>query len=117
MKMMITEKQLATILSKDQEITEIDATSSTVTTVPMAEPASGPKTLSSVPSSAGTSATSATSVDVGGSLGAADYPPYPEVGHWESGVTRGPANQIDTKSNWSDVVGSKISRGKANPLK
>lgn len=42
---------------------------------------------------------------------------YPEVGHWESGVTRGPANQINTASRWSDIVGSKIIRGKANPLK
>lgn len=41
---------------------------------------------------------------------------YPEVGRWESGVTRGPANQL-TKSKWSDVVGSILKRGKANPLK
>jgi hypothetical protein len=34
---------------------------------------------------------------------------------WESGVTRGPANQIGI-TKWSDIVGSKISRGKANPL-
>ena len=34
---------------------------------------------------------------------------------WESGVTRGPANQIGV-TKWSDIVGSKISRGKANPL-
>jgi hypothetical protein len=34
---------------------------------------------------------------------------------WESGVSRGPANQIAV-TKWSEVVGSKISRGKANPL-
>lgn len=34
---------------------------------------------------------------------------------WESGVTRGPDNQIAV-TKWSDVVGSKVSRGKANPL-
>ena len=34
---------------------------------------------------------------------------------WESGVTRGPDNQIGV-TKWSDIVGSKISRGKANPL-
>jgi hypothetical protein len=34
---------------------------------------------------------------------------------WESGVTRGPANQVGV-TKWSDIVGSKISRGKANPL-
>ncbi len=34
---------------------------------------------------------------------------------WESGVTRGPANQIGV-TKWSEVVGSKITRGKANPL-
>lgn len=34
---------------------------------------------------------------------------------WESGVTRGPGNQIGV-TKWSEVVGSKITRGKANPL-
>lgn len=34
---------------------------------------------------------------------------------WESGVTRGPANQIGN-TKWSDIVGSQLKRGKANPL-
>lgn len=46
-----------------------------------------------------------------------EYPEYPEVGKWETGLTRGPGNQLDPKSKWSDVVGSNISRGKANPIK
>lgn len=41
---------------------------------------------------------------------------YPEVGKWESGVTRGPSNQIGV-TKWSDIVGSVLKRGKANPLK
>ncbi len=41
---------------------------------------------------------------------------YPEVGKWESGVTRGPANQVGV-TKWSDVVGANLKRGKANPLK
>lgn len=41
---------------------------------------------------------------------------YPQVGKWESGVTRGPGNQIGI-TKWSDVVGSVLKRGKANPLK
>lgn len=41
---------------------------------------------------------------------------YPEVGKWESEVTRGPANQIGV-TRWSDVVGSTLKRGKANKLK
>ena len=41
---------------------------------------------------------------------------YPEVGKWESGVTRGPANQIGV-TKWSDIVGSTLVRGKANKLK
>lgn len=41
---------------------------------------------------------------------------YPEVGKWESGVTRGPGNQVGV-TKWSDVVGSKLNRGKANQLK
>jgi hypothetical protein len=41
---------------------------------------------------------------------------YPEVGKWESGVTRGTANQIGV-TKWSDIVGSTLKRGKSNPLK
>jgi hypothetical protein len=42
---------------------------------------------------------------------------YPEgVGKWDSGVVRGSANQI-TNTKWSDTVGSKLIRGKANMLK
>ena len=43
---------------------------------------------------------------------------YPEVGKWSTDLDRsGPANQIDTKSRWSEIVGSKLTRGKANKLK
>jgi hypothetical protein len=41
---------------------------------------------------------------------------YPEVGKWESGVTRGPANQVGV-TKWADVVGAKLTRSKANQLK
>lgn len=41
---------------------------------------------------------------------------YPTVGKWESGVTRGAANQIGN-TKWSDTVGATLKRGKANPLK
>ena len=41
---------------------------------------------------------------------------YPEVGKWESGVERGAGNQVGV-TKWSDVVGSKLVRGKGNPLK
>jgi len=41
---------------------------------------------------------------------------YPSVGKWETGVTRGPANQIGV-TKWSDIVGVNLKRGKANPLK
>jgi len=40
-------------------------------------------------------------------------PLYPTVTKWESGVTRGPANQI-ALVKWADIV--KINRGKANTL-
>jgi hypothetical protein len=49
-----------------------------------------------------------TSTDTGG-----DKPDYPTVTKWESGVTRGAANQIGL-TKWSDIV--KITRGKANTL-
>ena len=41
---------------------------------------------------------------------------YPEVGKWESGIERGPANQVGV-TKWADVVGSKLTRGKSNQLK
>jgi hypothetical protein len=41
---------------------------------------------------------------------------YPEVGKWESGVTRGPANQVGV-TKWADVVGAKLTRSKGNQLK
>jgi hypothetical protein len=41
---------------------------------------------------------------------------YPVVGKWESGIERGADNQISV-TKWSDVVGSKLTRGHANPLK
>ena len=40
-------------------------------------------------------------------------PPYPTVTKWETGLTRGPANQI-ALSKWADIV--KMNRGKANTL-
>jgi hypothetical protein len=45
--------------------------------------------------------------------GGGDKPEYPTVTKWESGVTRGPANQIGL-TKWSDIV--KVTRGKANTL-
>lgn len=38
---------------------------------------------------------------------------YPTVTKWETGLTRGPANQIGN-TKWSDIV--KLTRGKANTL-
>jgi hypothetical protein len=45
--------------------------------------------------------------------GGSAKPPYPTVTKWETGLTRGPANQI-ALSKWSDIV--KLTRGKANTL-
>ena len=49
----------------------------------------------------------------GGDSGGDVKPDYPTVTKWESGVTRGPANQIGLVK-WSDIV--KVNRGKANTL-
>ena len=45
--------------------------------------------------------------------GGGTKPPYPTVTKWETGVTRGPANQIGL-TKWKDIV--KLNRGKANTL-
>lgn len=41
-------------------------------------------------------------------------PGYPTVTKWETGLTRGMANQIDDKVTWRSLY--KITRGKANTL-
>lgn len=88
MKLIISEKQLKLILSQHTENQEF--------------------TEQSEPADAAPSAGTSSSGDKTG---------YPEVGKWESGVGReGPANQIGV-TKWSDVVGSKLNRGRANQLK
>ena len=49
----------------------------------------------------------------GAASGGGDKPEYPTVTKWETGVTRGPANQIGL-TKWRDIV--KVTRGKANTL-
>jgi len=61
-------------------------------------------------SSGGATASAGTSATQSGGAG------YPAVGKWESGLQRGPANQLGI-TKWADVVGAKINRGKANQLK
>jgi hypothetical protein len=51
--------------------------------------------------------------DTSGGGGGGAKPPYPTVTKWETGLTRGPANQIGN-TKWSDIV--KLNRGKANTL-
>jgi hypothetical protein len=88
MKLGLNEKQLELILSQLPENQEISEE---------------PTDPSAAQPSAGTSATQT------GAQG------YPEVGKWESDVTRGPGNQVGV-TKWSDVVGASLKRGKANPL-
>lgn len=106
MKIALYEKQYNLLLSNlpdDGEINEIDSTPS---------PSTAP---SSTSSSTPTDSTS-TSPTGTGTATQTSAPPYPEVGKWESGVTRGAGNQIGV-TKWSDIVGSTLTRGKANPLK
>jgi hypothetical protein len=87
MKIVITEKQLKLILSK--EIGDIDEESTT------------PSTSTPPPPTTSTSSSSSTASS------------YPSVTKWESGVTRGPGNPIGN-TKWADNY--KITRGKGNPL-
>jgi hypothetical protein len=48
-----------------------------------------------------------------GGGGGGAKPAYPTVTKWESGVARGPANQIGV-TKWHEIV--KLNRGKANTL-
>lgn len=122
MRYIISEKQLLNILTKSQISDDLDYEH-----VSNAEPECDDYVVGkevdeqsdepSISTASDTSSSSSTSDDYGSSPAAKDYPPYPEVGHWESGVERGAANQIAMNSKWSDVVGSKLTRGHANPLK
>jgi hypothetical protein len=85
MKLVISEKQFKLILSHENLLDEEDAAPSTP------------------------SGNSGGSAPSGGGSG------YPSVTKWESGVTRGPANQIGV-TKWSDIVGNSLKRGNANPL-
>jgi hypothetical protein len=99
MKVQITERQLSNILKSHgvkKEIDEVETTTPEVASEPSISTA-GESTL--------TTSSSKTAPEG-----------YPEVGHWESGLTRGPANQLDV-TKWSDTVGSKLTRGHANQLK
>ena len=51
--------------------------------------------------------------DAAAASGGGAKPAYPTVTKWESGVARGPANQIGL-TKWRDIV--KVTRGKANTL-
>lgn len=97
MRLVITEKQLRGII-KSGEVKEQDAAATTT-----------PDT-----SSATMSAPSGDSSSDGGDTGGGGSG-YPSVTKWESGVTRGPANQVSV-TKWSDIVGNTLNRGKSNPL-
>ena len=121
MKYVITEKQLANVILKQNISDDLEYEK-----VSNAEPESDEfvvgkevdeQTDEPSISTAGSSTDTSGGGEYGDSPSAEDYPPYPETGKWESGIERGPANQIAMNSKWSDVVGSKISRGHANPLK
>ena len=52
--------------------------------------------------------------DAAGAISSTGGQAYPTVTKWETGLTRGMANQIDDKVTWSSLY--KITRGKANTL-
>jgi hypothetical protein len=95
MKMIITEKQLVKILGKNQKIDEVDNITSTTSATP----------------------SSTTSSESGSSLGAKDYPPYPEVDHAEDLVKRSVANPVDYTKKHEDYPEANPVRGRANPIK
>ena len=102
MQIVITEKQLRNMLSKEVMKEQTPPTSAPETSTPT------PDTSSSSSSSGDSAPSTGTSSSSGGTG-------YPSVEKWESGATRGPANQVAV-TKWSDIVGGSIKRGKANPL-
>lgn len=92
MKLRLTEKQINRLLTQITENQEVIEQDTAGTDPESAKPSAG------------------TSSQQSGGKG------YPEVGKWESGITRGPANQLGV-TKWSDIVGGGLKRGKANQLK
>jgi hypothetical protein len=92
MKLRLTEKQINRLLTQITENQEVIEQDTAGTDPESAKPSAG------------------TSSQQSGGKG------YPEVGKWESGITRGPANQLSV-TKWSDIVGGGLKRGKANQLK
>jgi hypothetical protein len=93
MKVALSEKQLKLITS----MVEVDGDTSA---------SSGADTASTTSTASSSQSSGAQSSKAG----------YPAVDKWESGITRGPANPIGV-AKWADVVGAKLTRGHANPLK
>ena len=121
MKYMISEKQLSNIILKQQvsddlEYENVDDASPEEDEFKIGKEMGEQDSEPSI-STAGSSSSSSSGDDYSSSMGADEYPAYPETGKWESGIERGAANQIAMNSKWSDVVGSKLTRGHANPLK
>ena len=122
MKYVITEKQLANLIIKrdisdDLEYEKVSDANPESDEYVVGNEVDEQNTEPSI-STAGSSTTDTSGGgEYGDSPSAEDYPPYPETGKWQSGIERGPANQVAMNSKWSDVVGSKLSRGHANPLK
>lgn len=90
MKLSLTEKQFKKLISQISEIEDVMETDAVSAATPT-------NSTPSAPTSGGSTS-------------------YPQVGKWESGVTRGPSNQIAV-TKWSDIVGSVLKRGKSNQLK
>lgn len=90
MKLVINEKQLKLILSKESDLQDV------------MEQGDTPEPSTDSGSSDGGSSS-------GGGTG------YPSVSKWESGASRGPGNQVGA-TKWSDIVGSTLKRDKGNPL-
>lgn len=102
MKLQLSEKQIKFLIK--HRLSEMEKDEST------SEELSEDEEISEQDAPASTSTSSSSGSGGGGTTG------YPQVNKWESGVTRGPANQIGV-TKWSDIVGSTLKRGKANQLK
>lgn len=105
MKMIITEKQLSTILKKNKEIKE-------------AESLTSPSTSNTTMNSPSSSPTSGGGTGENTAVNTPERPDgVPEMQKWESGVTRGVANPAGTVKKREDYPEAEPKRGKANPLR
>ena len=114
MKMLITEKQLSSILRKKKQMRKDVEEAADITSTSSSSSSSATATS---PSTTSTTSTTDTGTGEPTGKGQMDFPAYPEVDHADDIVKRGVANPVDYTKKHEDYPEANPVRGRANPIK